>query len=214
MAEEGALTSDERAAMRAFLQRCDVRLSTMHRVATALLSGAGILVLLPAVERDTVLQVIVNVIDFGTAGGKYLYIVMEYIDGQPIDAWCQAQGLNTVQRLRLFLQVARAVARNNLFKCAVFGSDPNWGRVLHAVGYSRARIREELVDICYDGKPACLGGLQAPTPMDELREIAAKQGGRQGYDRRCRHLTPSEVQEKEKAGLPSVLRLKVPLNGL
>ena len=49
--------------------------------------------------------------------------------------------------------------------------------------------------------------------LDEMREIAAKQGGRQGYDRRCRHLTPSEVQEKEKAGLPSVLRLKVPLNG-
>lgn len=43
--------------MRAFLQRCEVRLSTMHRVATALLSGAGILVLLPAVERDAVLQV-------------------------------------------------------------------------------------------------------------------------------------------------------------
>lgn len=51
-------TADERAAMRAFLQRCEVRLSTMHRVATALLSGAGILVLLPAVERDAVLQVI------------------------------------------------------------------------------------------------------------------------------------------------------------
>jgi len=49
---------DERAAMRAFLQRCEVRLSTMHRVATALLSGAGILVLLPAVERDAVLQVL------------------------------------------------------------------------------------------------------------------------------------------------------------
>src|SRR4051812_44783175 len=44
--------------MRAFLQRCEVRLSTMHRVATALLSGAGILVLLPAVERDSLLQVL------------------------------------------------------------------------------------------------------------------------------------------------------------
>ena len=55
---DAALSADERAAMRAFLQRCDVRLSTMHRVATALLSGAGILVLLPAVERDTVLQVV------------------------------------------------------------------------------------------------------------------------------------------------------------
>lgn len=57
MSEEG-VTPDERAAMRAFLQRAEVRLSTMHRVATALLSGAGILVLLPAVERDTVLQVL------------------------------------------------------------------------------------------------------------------------------------------------------------
>lgn len=53
-----AATPEERAAIRAFLQRCEVRLSTMHRVATALLSGAGILVLLPAVERDAVLQVL------------------------------------------------------------------------------------------------------------------------------------------------------------
>jgi hypothetical protein len=53
-----ALSPDEKAAVRAFLQRCDVRLSTMHRVATALLSGAGILVLLPAVERDSVLTVL------------------------------------------------------------------------------------------------------------------------------------------------------------
>lgn len=51
------VSDDERAAMRAFLQRCEVRLSTMHRVATALLSGAGILVLLPAVERDSIIQV-------------------------------------------------------------------------------------------------------------------------------------------------------------
>ena len=50
-------TADDRAAMRAFLQRCEVRLSTVHRVATALLSGAGILVLLPALERDSVMQV-------------------------------------------------------------------------------------------------------------------------------------------------------------
>jgi hypothetical protein len=52
------ITADDRAAMRAFLQRCEVRLSTAHRVATALLSGAGILVLLPALERDSVMQVL------------------------------------------------------------------------------------------------------------------------------------------------------------
>ena len=51
------LTADERAAMRAFLQRCDVRLSTVHRVATALLSGAGLMVLLPAIARDSVVTI-------------------------------------------------------------------------------------------------------------------------------------------------------------
>ncbi len=56
--DDSPYTSDERAAMRAFLQRSEVRLSTMHRVATALLSGAGILVLLPALERDSVVQVL------------------------------------------------------------------------------------------------------------------------------------------------------------
>ena len=49
--------------------------------------------------------------------------------------------------------------------------------------------------------------------LNEMRELAAKQGGRQGYDRRCRHLTEAEVQEREKAGLPYVVRLKVPLSG-
>ena len=56
--QSAVASADERAAMRGFLQRCEVRLSTMHRVATALLSGAGILVLLPALERDAVLQVL------------------------------------------------------------------------------------------------------------------------------------------------------------
>lgn len=49
--------------------------------------------------------------------------------------------------------------------------------------------------------------------LDEMREIAAKQGGRQGYDRRCRHLTPLEVKQREESGLPYVIRLKVPLTG-
>jgi hypothetical protein len=49
--------AEQRQALRTFLQRCEVRLSTMHRVATALLSGAGIMVLLPAVERDAVTSV-------------------------------------------------------------------------------------------------------------------------------------------------------------
>ncbi len=38
------------------------------------------------------------------------YLALEYIDGQPVDAWCEAQGLDTRRRLRLFAQVAKAVA--------------------------------------------------------------------------------------------------------
>ena len=38
------------------------------------------------------------------------YLALEYIDGQPLDAWCEAKALGVPERLRLFLQVARAVA--------------------------------------------------------------------------------------------------------
>lgn len=49
--------------------------------------------------------------------------------------------------------------------------------------------------------------------LDEMRELAAKQGRRQGYDRRCRNLSPQEILERKSAGLPCVIRLKVPLTG-
>ena len=69
-------------------------------------------------------------------------------------------------------KVAEAVSRSALVKASWNGGDPNWGRIIHAVGYSRARIREELIDISYDDKAACEGGLVAKTPIDELRVIA------------------------------------------
>jgi glutamate N-acetyltransferase / amino-acid N-acetyltransferase len=70
-------------------------------------------------------------------------------------------------------KVAEAVCKSALVKSSWNGGDPNWGRIIHAVGYSRARIREELIDIFIGGKPACLGGLQANTPMDELRDAVS-----------------------------------------
>jgi glutamate N-acetyltransferase/amino-acid N-acetyltransferase len=70
-------------------------------------------------------------------------------------------------------KVAEAVCKSALVKSSWNGGDPNWGRIIHAVGYSRARIREELIDIFIGGKPACLGGLQADTPMDDLRDAVA-----------------------------------------
>lgn len=70
-------------------------------------------------------------------------------------------------------KVAEAVCKSALVKSSWNGGDPNWGRIIHAVGYSRARIREELVDIHIGGKAACLGGLQADTPMEQLRDAVS-----------------------------------------
>ncbi|MEP4590857.1 MAG: hypothetical protein ABJ381_03570, partial [Ilumatobacter sp.] len=52
--ERAPLTVDDRAAARAFVARCEVRLSTIHRIAVGMLSGAGLLVVLPVVARDSV----------------------------------------------------------------------------------------------------------------------------------------------------------------
>ncbi|WP_018969667.1 bifunctional glutamate N-acetyltransferase/amino-acid acetyltransferase ArgJ [Rubritalea marina] len=71
-------------------------------------------------------------------------------------------------------KVAEAVANSALVKSSWNGNDPNWGRIIHAVGYSRAMIREELIDIHIGSKAACIGGMEASTPMDELRKRVAK----------------------------------------
>ena len=39
------------------------------------------------------------------------------------------------------VEVGRSVARNNLFKAAIFGNDPNWGRVLAGIGTTQRRVR-------------------------------------------------------------------------
>ena len=49
------------------------------------------------------------------------------------------------------LAVARAIARSNLFKCAVFGNDPNWGRVLAAAGTVQAAFDPDHVDVSFNG---------------------------------------------------------------
>lgn len=49
------------------------------------------------------------------------------------------------------VEVARACARNNLLKCAIFGGDPNWGRVLAAVGTAEAEIDPLTIDVTLNG---------------------------------------------------------------
>jgi glutamate N-acetyltransferase / amino-acid N-acetyltransferase len=58
--------------------------------------------------------------------------------------------------------VARAVARDSLVKTALFGSDPNWGRVLAAVGIAPVTIDPDRISVSFNGSPVCVGGAGAP----------------------------------------------------
>jgi len=54
--------------------------------------------------------------------------------------------------------VGRSVARNNLFKAAIFGNDPNWGRVLAAIGTTDAAFDPYDVDVWMNGVRVCTAG--------------------------------------------------------
>lgn len=58
-------------------------------------------------------------------------------------------------------QVARAIANSPLVKTAMAGADPNWGRVLAAVGYSGVQIDPDKVDIWFGPHQVCRRGVRA-----------------------------------------------------
>ncbi|MFC1407779.1 bifunctional glutamate N-acetyltransferase/amino-acid acetyltransferase ArgJ [Streptacidiphilus sp. N1-12] len=56
------------------------------------------------------------------------------------------------------VDVARSIARNNLLKCAIHGEDPNWGRVLSAIGTTSAAFDPDALDVAINGVWVCRGG--------------------------------------------------------
>ncbi len=56
------------------------------------------------------------------------------------------------------VEVGRSIARNNLFKAAIFGNDPNWGRVLAAIGTTDAAFDPYDVDVSMNGVRVCHRG--------------------------------------------------------
>lgn len=67
------------------------------------------------------------------------------------------------------VDVGRSVARNNLFKAAIFGNDPNWGRVLAAIGTTDAAFDPYDVDVWMNGVRVCsAGGPDAPREAVDL----------------------------------------------
>ena len=56
------------------------------------------------------------------------------------------------------VEVARAISRSNLLKCAIHGEDPNWGRVLSAIGTTSAMFESDQVDVAINDVWVCRGG--------------------------------------------------------
>ncbi|WP_340562964.1 bifunctional glutamate N-acetyltransferase/amino-acid acetyltransferase ArgJ [Streptomyces sp. GSL17-111] len=56
------------------------------------------------------------------------------------------------------VDVARSIARNNLLKCALHGEDPNWGRVLSAIGTTSATFEPDELNVAINGVWVCKNG--------------------------------------------------------
>jgi glutamate N-acetyltransferase/amino-acid N-acetyltransferase len=61
---------------------------------------------------------------------------------------------------------ARVIARDSLVKTALFGSDPNWGRVLAAVGMAPVELDPDRITVSFNGSPVCVDGVGAPGARD------------------------------------------------
>jgi glutamate N-acetyltransferase/amino-acid N-acetyltransferase len=94
-------------------------------------------------------------------------------DGERVTKFVEVHVVNaaTQQDAR---KVAETVANSLLVKCSWNGGDANWGRIMHAIGYAGAKIRESDIDIYFDGLPAARHGLVAETPVENLRAVAAQ----------------------------------------
>ncbi len=69
---------------------------------------------------------------------------------------------------------ARAVANSMLNKTAWAGTYPDWGRIMDSIGYSKARVIEEQVDIFYDETQAVAGGCRSDVPQEDLIKVVSQ----------------------------------------
>jgi len=69
------------------------------------------------------------------------------------------KGANSKEDAR---KISKSVVSSNLVKCAMFGNDPNWGRIMAAIGTTDAKFEEEKMDIYMQGNLVVQNGKQAP----------------------------------------------------
>ena len=119
----------------------------------------------------------------GTAAFKIFQRALDHVtknlarliveDGEGVTKFVEVH-VNGAATLSDARKAAEAVANSTLTKCAWFGGDPNWGRIMDALGYSGAKLREEVIDIFYDGLIAVQGGMPSKTPFAKLQEAVAQ----------------------------------------
>ncbi|MFF4245272.1 bifunctional glutamate N-acetyltransferase/amino-acid acetyltransferase ArgJ [Streptomyces sp. NPDC001822] len=68
------------------------------------------------------------------------------------------------------VEVGRTIARNNLLKCAIHGEDPNWGRVLSAIGTTKAAFEPDRLNVAINDVWVCKnGGVGADRDLVDMR---------------------------------------------
>ncbi|MDF7824236.1 bifunctional glutamate N-acetyltransferase/amino-acid acetyltransferase ArgJ [Pontiellaceae bacterium B12227] len=94
-------------------------------------------------------------------------------DGEGADKFVtvNVKGAATAEDAEL---AARAVANSMLNKTAWAGTHPDWGRIMDSVGYSKAQVNEDLVDIFYDDTQAVAGGCQSGVAQEDLIKVVSQ----------------------------------------
>lgn len=68
-------------------------------------------------------------------------------------------------------KIAKSVVSSNLVKCAIFGNNPNWGRILCAIGNSAAKFKENLVDIYFGKELVVNNGIMTNFDLNKVKRI-------------------------------------------
>ncbi len=116
--------------------------------------------------NDTVIVLASGASGVSPAPGGFEAALSEVCDSLSRQLIADAEGASKEIRIEVVhaadegdaLEVARSIARNNLFKCAIYGEDPNWGRVLSAVGTTAARFEPDELAVAINGVWVCRDG--------------------------------------------------------
>ena len=92
-------------------------------------------------------------------GERITKVVRLEIEGAPDDASAE--------------KVARSVGNSLLVKTSWYGSDPNWGRLVHAAGYARVGVQMDSIDLFYEDAPALLKGVPQVENRERWKEVVS-----------------------------------------